>query len=80
MSALFIVFGELFAHNTSDDDFLFQHLNRLVVKADTATVCIPELDFEIPPLSMRGSITTVENILLHAVEDLGKEQPIRKVR
>lgn len=59
--------------------FLHQHLNRLVVKADTATVHIPELDFEIPPHTQKGSITTVESILMQSVESLEKEQPVRKV-
>lgn len=59
--------------------FSTQHLNRLVVKADTASVQIPELEFEIPPCTQEGSITTVESILKQAVEGLEKEQPVRKV-
>lgn len=55
-----------------------EHLNRLVVKADTASVQIPELEFEIPPCTQEGSITTVESILKQAVEGLEKEQPVRK--
>lgn len=34
-------------------------LNRQVVKADHATVRIPELEFEIPEQAQRGSLTTV---------------------
>ncbi|CAI7988803.1 Zinc finger protein ZPR1 [Geodia barretti] len=61
--------------------FSVQHpedLNRLIVKADTATVCVPELDFEIPPSTNEGSITTIESILLKAAVGLEKEQPVRK--
>lgn len=49
------------------------------MKADTASLQIPELEFEIPPRTQEGSITTVESILMQAVEGLKKEQPIRKV-
>ena len=51
----------------------------MIVKGETATVSIPELEFEIPPSSDKGSITTVENILMQAVEGLEKQQPIRRV-
>ena len=56
-----------------------QDLTRLIVKADTATVCIPELDFEIPPSTDKGSVTTIEGILMTAAEELEKGQPVRKV-
>ena len=56
-----------------------QDLNRMVVKADTATVRIPELEFEIPSHTQKGRITTIESILMQSVEGLEKEQPIRKV-
>jgi zinc finger protein len=55
-----------------------EHLSRLIVKSDTATVRIPELEFEIPPSTATGSVTTVENILVQAMEGLEKEQPIRR--
>jgi zinc finger protein len=55
-----------------------EHLNRLIVKADTASLYIPELDFEIPAHSQEGSITTIESILIKSVEGLEKEQPVRK--
>ena len=51
----------------------------MVVKADMASVLIPELEFKIPPNTQRGSITTVDSILLQAVDGLQKEQPVRKV-
>ena len=50
------------------------------MRGDTASVRIPELDFEIPPGSKKGAITTVEGILTQSLEELEKEQPLRKVR
>ncbi|KAM3331312.1 hypothetical protein ACQJBY_027366 [Aegilops geniculata] len=43
-------------------------LNRQVVKSDSATIKIPELDFEIPPEAQRGTLSTVEGIIMRAVE------------
>ena len=47
--------------------------------ADTASVCIPELQFEIPSHSHKGSVTTVESIITKAATRLEQEQPERKV-
>ena len=49
------------------------------MKADSALVKIPELNFEIPPNTQRGVITTVEGLLSRSVNELLKEQPNRKV-
>lgn len=57
-----------------------QYLNRLVVKGNSAVVCIPELDFEIPSNTQKGNITTVESVLSQAISDLEKDQPLRKVK
>ena len=48
-----------------------------MVKADTATVCVPELELEIPPATQRGSITTVEGLLREAAAALRQLQPER---
>uniref|UniRef100_A0A4W5RQT6 Zinc finger protein ZPR1 n=1 Tax=Hucho hucho TaxID=62062 RepID=A0A4W5RQT6_9TELE len=40
-----------------------QDMNREVVKADSATTRIPELDFEIPPYTQKGSLSTIEGLL-----------------
>ena len=56
-----------------------QSLNRSVVKSDTAYVKVPELNFEVPPNTQKGVVTTVEGVLLKSIEDLLKEQPRRKV-
>ena len=51
----------------------------MVVKSDSAQVIIPELNFEIPPNTQKGVITTIEGLLSKSVNDLLKEQPMRKV-
>lgn len=53
-------------------------LNRQVVKSDSATIKIPELDFEIPPEAQRGTLSTVEGILMRAAEELQALQEERK--
>ncbi|XP_031727638.1 zinc finger protein ZPR1 [Anarrhichthys ocellatus] len=53
-------------------------LNREVVKADSATTRIPELDFEIPPFTQKGALSTIEGLLDRAVAGLEQEQPIRR--
>lgn len=55
-----------------------QDLNREVVKADSATTRIPELDFEIPPFTQKGSLSTVEGLLDRAVSGLEQDQPARR--
>ncbi|XP_040015283.1 zinc finger protein ZPR1 [Xiphias gladius] len=55
-----------------------QHLNREVVKADSATTRIPELDFEIPPFTQKGSLSTIEGLLDRAVAGLEQDQPARR--
>ena len=47
-------------------------LNRSVVKSEFATVRIPEIDFEIPPQTQKGSIKTVEGYLLSTIEGLSE--------
>ncbi|CAL9041193.1 unnamed protein product [Musa banksii] len=53
-------------------------LNRQVVKSDSATIRVPELDFEIPPESQRGRLSTVEGILVRAADELESLQEERK--
>ncbi|XP_014672202.1 PREDICTED: zinc finger protein ZPR1-like isoform X2 [Priapulus caudatus] len=52
-------------------------LNRQVVKMDTATVKIPEIDLEVPAHTQSGTLTTIEGILERAITGLEQEQPIR---
>jgi len=55
-----------------------QDLNREVVKADSATTRIPELDFEIPPFTQKGSLSTIEGLLDRAVAGLDQDQAVRR--
>lgn len=48
-----------------------------VVKSDAASVSVPELEFEIPPATQRGTITTVEGLLREAGDALRTLQPQR---
>ncbi|KAK8663600.1 hypothetical protein V6N13_083409 [Hibiscus sabdariffa] len=52
--------------------------SRQVVKSESATIRIPELDFEIPPEAQRGSLSTVEGILVRAIDGLQALQEERK--
>lgn len=53
-------------------------LNRSVVKSEFATIRIPELDFEIPPQTQKGSIKTVEGFLLSTIEGISELQEERR--
>ncbi|XP_029288679.1 zinc finger protein ZPR1 [Cottoperca gobio] len=56
-----------------------QDLDREVVKADSATTRIPELDFEIPPFTQKGALSTIEGLLDRAAAGLEQDQPVRRV-
>jgi len=53
-------------------------LNRSIVKSEFATIKIPELDFEIPPQTQKGSIKTVEGFLLSTIEGITELQEERR--
>ncbi|KAK6642710.1 hypothetical protein RUM43_004212 [Polyplax serrata] len=53
-------------------------LNRQVCKSDYTSVKIPELDFEIPSMSQKGEITTVEGIIDRSIEGLECSQEERR--
>lgn len=55
-----------------------QDLNREVVRTDSATTRIPELGFEIPPFTQKGTLSTIEGILDRAVAGLEQDQQIRR--
>ncbi len=48
-----------------------------VVKSDAATASVRELEFEIPPATQKGTITTVEGLLREAGDALRALQPQR---
>ncbi|MGH0159263.1 UNVERIFIED_CONTAM: hypothetical protein FKN15_006249 [Acipenser sinensis] len=56
-----------------------QDMNREVIKSDSATTRIPELDFEIPPFTQKGSLSTVEGLIDRAVSGLEQDQAVRKI-
>ena len=45
-------------------------LDRQVIKSAHATIRIPDMDFEIPPVTQSGSLSTVEGVLMHAAKSL----------
>ena len=47
-----------------------EDLNRQIIKADSCSVKIPELDFEIPSKTQRGVMTTIEGLLSTAIDSL----------
>ncbi|XP_049634128.1 zinc finger protein ZPR1 [Suncus etruscus] len=57
-----------------------EDMNREVVKTDSATARIPELDFEIPAFSQKGALTTVEGIISRAISGLEQDQPLRRAK
>lgn len=54
-------------------------LDRQVVKSDYASLEIPELGFEIPANTQKGSLNTLEGILGRAIDGISDQQPVRKV-
>ncbi|KAG2392383.1 hypothetical protein C9374_012635 [Naegleria lovaniensis] len=56
-----------------------EDLNRQIVKSDYATLRIPEIDFEIPENTQKGTLTTVEGVISTAIENLLENQPARRV-
>uniref|UniRef100_A0A8C9PUW4 Zinc finger protein ZPR1 n=1 Tax=Spermophilus dauricus TaxID=99837 RepID=A0A8C9PUW4_SPEDA len=57
-----------------------EDMNREVVKTDSATTRIPELDFEIPAFSQKGALTTVEGLINRAISGLEQDQPERRAK
>ncbi|XP_078537990.1 zinc finger protein ZPR1 [Lissotriton helveticus] len=55
-----------------------QDLDREVVKMDSATTRIPDLDFEIPPYTQKGALTTIEGLIMRAIAGLEQDQAARR--
>ncbi|KAL4839035.1 hypothetical protein H8958_007623 [Nasalis larvatus] len=53
-------------------------MNREMVKTDSATTRIHELDFQIPAFSQKGARSTVEGLITHATSGLERDQPARR--
>jgi len=52
-------------------------LDRQIVKSDSCTIYIPEIEFEIPMNTQRGSISTLEGVLSTAAKNLQEGQEFR---
>ncbi|KAH8093768.1 zf-ZPR1-domain-containing protein [Cristinia sonorae] len=52
-------------------------LNRTLVKSNTCTITIPELELTIP--SSKGQLTNIEGLLRDIVSDLSADQPLRRI-
>lgn len=52
-------------------------LNRTIVKSNTCTVSIPELEITIP--SSKGQLTNIEGLLRDIISDLSADQPLRRI-
>jgi len=55
-----------------------QCLNRSIVKSEFATIRIPELGFEIPPITQKGVINTIEGVFDKAIDGLDLMQAERR--
>lgn len=47
-----------------------EDLDRYVITTDYTSIQIQELDFEIPPMSQRSQVTTVEGIIMKTLSNL----------
>lgn len=55
-------------------------LNRRLVKSDYTSINIEELDFEIPPKSQKGEVTTVEGVIQRSIRGLEQDQVVRRIQ
>lgn len=51
-------------------------LGRQLVKSEYCKISFPELDIEVPPGN--GRVTTLEGVIAGMIEDLARDQPVRK--
>ncbi|KAJ1418093.1 ZPR1 zinc-finger domain-containing protein, partial [Ochromonadaceae sp. CCMP2298] len=54
-----------------------EDLDRQLIKSDSALLKVVELDLEIPPMTQRGGISTLEGVLKKAAENLSLHQADR---
>lgn len=79
-----IVHLELYSYSPSAEGSIYtghilsrKDLDRQLVKSESCTITIPELELTIP--AHRGQLTTVEGLLRDVIADLGSDQPLRRV-
>lgn len=53
-------------------------MNRNVVKSESATIRIPELDLEIPPQTQKGTVNTVEGFIQKTIDGISDMQEERR--
>lgn len=53
-----------------------EDLDRYVITTDYTSIQILDLDFEIPPMSQRSQVTTVEGIISKTVTNLSEQKKI----
>lgn len=53
-----------------------EDLDRYVITTDYTSVQIEELDFEIPPMSQKSQVTTVEGILSKTINNLSEQKKV----
>lgn len=55
-----------------------QDLNRQIIKSDFASLKIPEIEFEIPELTQKSILTTVEGVLERISENIQSDIQLRQ--
>lgn len=53
-------------------------LNRSLIKSDYATLKVPAIDLEIPPLTQKGLLTTIEGVLERVITNLKADIELKK--
>lgn len=53
-----------------------EDLDRYVITTDYTSIQILDLDFEIPPMSQRSQVTTVEGILAKTITNLSEQKKL----
>eukprot|EP01119_Soliformovum_irregulare_P009856 TRINITY_DN2372_c0_g1_i1.p1 TRINITY_DN2372_c0_g1~~TRINITY_DN2372_c0_g1_i1.p1 ORF type:complete len:488 (+),score=147.16 TRINITY_DN2372_c0_g1_i1:97-1464(+) len=55
-----------------------EDMNRQIVKSDSGNLRIPELDFEIPSITQKGQLNTIEGFLMQSHEAISAGQDARR--
>jgi len=53
-----------------------EDLDRYVITTDYTSIQVLDLDFEIPPMSQRSQVTTVEGIISKTVTNLSEQKKV----
>jgi len=55
-----------------------EDMNRQVIKSDHAVITIPDIELEIPSETQKGSLNTIEGVLMQTYDSINLLQPLRK--